>query len=290
MASLAGITKLGSETLDQFLRHQNPFTDGFDTLDLCEVKFITPGGLVPLAAICHALAQQQHPLKIRVTDDALRRYLMRSGFTAIVKNIISFEPQMPRRESLLSRIRRGSNPLLIELTQLEHGETLPNLLDQIVAVLQSPLQYDKYEAFDIAMAVSEICQNTFDHNDLTCGFIAMQGYKKEQTRFIEIAVADYGVGLTETLRRNPKNSHIKSDYDAIQTATQLGTSEHNDPTRGTGLYHLLEIAYRHRGSVQIRSGEATARYRMDKKQGWYFPAVPIPGVHISLSLESKLNV
>jgi len=287
MAASLGITKLGSDTLDQLLRRQNPFTNGSDTLDLCEVKFISPGGLVPLAAICHALARRRRSLNIVVTNEAVRGYLMRSGFVAAVKNIASFEPAIPRLASVLSDLRRGSNPLLIELTKLESGSRLPMLLDQIVWVLRHRLKYKKYDAFDIATAVSEICQNTFDHNDQTYGFVAMQAYTQQQGKFIEIAVADHGVGLAETLRRNPKNNHIRNDFDAIHSATRLGTSEHDDPTRGTGLYHLLEIAYRHGGSVQIRSGLATVRYRMDKKQGWRFSAVPIPGVHISFSLQSK---
>ena len=283
-------TKLSSDTLDQLLRRQNPFVTGLDILDLGQVTFITPGGLVPLAAICHALARQQRSLTIKVDNVAVRGYLMRSGFPAVVRNLASIEPALPPVASLLSDMRRGTNPLLIELTLLESGSGLPQLLDQIVRVLRYRLKYKKYEAFDIATAVSEICQNTFDHNDQTCGFIAMQGYNGQKGRFIEIAVADFGIGLAQTLRRNPKNSHIKNDYDAIRHAAQLGTSEHDDPTRGTGLHHLLEIAYRHGGSVQIRSGAATVRYRMDKKQGWFFSAVPIPGVHISFGLRSKAKL
>ena len=74
-------------------------------------------------------------------------------------------------------------------------------------------------------------------------------------RSVEIGVADYWRdGLAATLARNPKNRRIVSDLDTNQHATKLGTSEYDDPTRGTGLYHLLEIASKHGGSVQIRSG------------------------------------
>ena len=80
---------------------------------------------------------------------------------------------------------------------------------------------------------------------------------------------------------------MPTDLAAIKLATRLGTSEHDDPTRGTGLYHLLEITYKHRGSVQIKSGAAKARYRMDKRQGWAFTVVPTRGVHLALTLPSK---
>ena len=70
-------------------------------------------------------------------------------------------------------------------------------------------------------------------------------------------------------------------------AIEPGTSEFEDPTRGTGLYHLLEIAYKHEGVVQIRSGEGKVRYRMDQRKGWGFHVPRMPGVQISLNLPSK---
>lgn len=100
-------------------------------------------------------------------------------------------------------------------------------------------------------------------------------------------MSDYGVGLAATLRRNPKNGAVGSDLVAIQLATKLGTSEHDDPTRGTGLYHLLEITYKHAGAIQVKSGNAKVYYRMDRRQGYAFTVPAVPGVHVALSLPSK---
>src|SRR6185503_9760628 len=134
-------------------------------------------------------------------------------------------------------------PMLVEVTRIDSGGAVPPLLDQIVWVLRYRLKYRKHDAFDVTTAVSELCQNTFDHNSGTPGFVAMQVYGKESKRFLEVGVSDLGAGLAETLRRNPKNGLIRSDLGAIKLATKLGTSEHDDPTRGTGLFHLLEITY-----------------------------------------------
>jgi hypothetical protein len=177
------------------------------------------------------------------------------------------------------------NPLLIELTRIETETALPELLTKVVAVLQERLQYHKYDAFDVATAVSEVCQNIFDHNEGAYGFLAMQVYGRGQ--FLEIAIGDCGCGLLTTLSRNSRHSAIRTDLAAIRLATQAGTSEYEDATRGTGLYHLLEIAYKHRGAVQIRSGSAKMRYRMDKRRGWEFRVSQMPGVQISLTLPSK---
>lgn len=248
---------------------------------------VTPGALVPLAAACHALAKTGRSVTINVNDSSVRTYLLRCGFASAVGQVAIFDPPYEPVLSSAFDSRRGHNPMLLELTRMEHGSALPSLLDQVVWVLRHRLRYRKYDAFDVATAISEICQNTFDHNRDTCGFIAMQGYGKGARRFIEVAVADYGEGLRSTLCRNVKNGAIRSDVDAIKIATKLGASEYDDPTRGTGLHHLLEIAYKHQGSVQFRSGSGKVRFRMDRRLGWSFQVPQLPGVQITLTLQSK---
>ncbi len=277
--------KLDSVTFDALMARLDPFKKDIDVFDLSGIKFISPSALVQLAAVCYALGAEGHKLKIISDDQSVCSYLARAGFVSILKSIVQFEPQNIE-DSIYSHLR-GSNPLLIEVTKIEKGTELPVLLNKIVTVLRHRLKYRKYDAFDIATAISEICQNTFDHNKTTCGFLAMQVYGKGTKKFLEIGIADYGDGLTKSLQRNPKNKDIKSDLAAIDHAIKLGTSEYDDPTRGTGFYHLLEIAYKYDGAVQIRSGEGKVRYRMDKRMGWRSPVAYVPGVQIALSLGHK---
>ena len=107
-------------------------------------------------------------------------------------------------------------------------------------------------------------------------------------RWLEIGVADYGAGLAETLRRNPHHPRLGSDGEAIQLAVQRGTSAYADPTRGTGLYHLLELVAKQAGAVQIRSGTATVHY--DRHQRWTGTVSWMPGVHVALTLPTPRGV
>jgi len=284
MNEQGSIIKLDSISFDDLLKQQDPFGADEATLDLTDVQFVSPAALVQLAAACHALTRDGRPPVIRVVEPDVRSYLSRAGFFAVLEGVAAVDPPMIRSHRY--EALRGSNPLLIEVTKLEKGRELPDLLDAIVTVLRERLKYRKYDAFDVATAVSEIAQNTFDHNAHTCGFVAMQVYGKGKRRFLEIGVADFGDGLAATLRRNPQHAP-RTDVDAIKLAVQLGTSEHDDPTRGTGLHHLLEITYKHEGSVQIRSGAAKVRYRMDERRGWIFVVPSMPGVQIALTLRSK---
>ena len=127
------------------------------------------------------------------------------------------------------------NPKLIELTKIDSGTALPELLDRIVVLLRQRFRYIKADSFDAATALSEICQNTFDHNDGTCGFIAMQVYGHGAKEYSgDRCCRLQAERLAATLARNPKNRRIVSDLDAIQHATKLGTSEYDNPLAARG--------------------------------------------------------
>lgn len=268
------------EAVDPFNGHQaDPVV-----FDLREYTMVTAAGMVQLAAACHALGEMEKVPVILVENENVRTYLMRARFVHVVQPVAQFEPEY---DSLYFDHLHGTNPMLIEVTKLEDGAALSPLLDKILEVLRKRLRYKKFDAFDIATAVSEVCQNTFDHNHTACGFIAMQVYGKGGRKFVQIGVADYGEGLATTLKKNPKNLPISSDTDAILKATRLGVSAHDDPTRGTGLHHLLDITYKHVGRVQIRSGRAAVRFRWDKKAGWGFKGAAMPGVQVAIALPTK---
>jgi len=279
--------KLDAITFDELLKDQDPFGSGTGRINLQGIRLITPAGLTQLAAACQTMQRSGLRTRLLVDDAAVRSYLVRSGFAHAVEGIAEIEPPVDLRNGFLFEVQRGGSPMLIEVTRIDSGAALPALLNKIVWVLRYKLKYRKNDAFDVATAVSEICQNTFDHNTGTIGFLAMQVYGKGIGRFLEISVSDHGSGLASTLQRNPKNGRMASDMAAIKLATTLGSSEHDDLTRGTGLFHLLEITYKHEGAIQIRSGDAKVRYRMDKRQGWGFAVPHAPGVQIAMNLPTK---
>ena len=285
------IRQLSAISFDTLLNRCNPFNGGAFVFDLREVRFVSSAALVQLAAAAHAIAKRDETLTIQVDDPDVRTYLARSGFLSVVANVAIIEPAYD--ESMQHRFDHlvGSNPLLLEVTRIESGAALPPLLDRIVELLRKRLQYRKRDAFDVVTVISEVAQNTFDHNNGGAGFIALQMYQRRdrgRARFVEIGVADFGDGLLDTLRRNPNFARLPNDVRAIRSATRLGASQHaGDPTRGTGLYHLLRIAHDHRGSVQIRSGAGKVTYRGDQQRGWEFTVPRMPGVQVQISLQRR---
>lgn len=273
---------LDAVSFDALVAEQQWFQVPDPVIDLTGITFVSPAALVQTAASCHALAGGRYRPSVVVPDLSVRSYLARSGFTKAVEDVAEITPQLRLVRNRYEALR-GSNPLLIEVTRLEPTK-LPDLLNRIVFVLSQKLRFGLRDAYSTAVAISEAAQNSLDHGGGSPGFLAMQVYGKGVRQFLQIGIADSGIGLQRSLASNPKHASIETDAAAIRAAVERGTSAYEDPTHGTGLYHLLDIASDRKGSVQIRSGAAKARYRGDKGRGWIIPVAHVPGVQIELSL------
>jgi anti-sigma regulatory factor (Ser/Thr protein kinase) len=275
-------TPLDARACDGPLGPPDPSDRPDGRLKVCGLARLTPTALVQLAAACYALRQAGRQPVLRVDEAAVRRYLWRCGFVQVVHPVITLEPPLVLAPGAHQEPR--TSPLLLNVTRLATSADLPALLDRILEILRQRLHYRPDDACDVAMAISELCQNTFDHNAHAGAFLAMQVAGGADPRHLEIAIADDGAGLAATLRRNPHQAPLASDLEAIQVAVRRGTSAYDDPTRGTGLYHLLDLIAQQAGMVQIRSGTATVRYQRDPSQEWASAVPWQPGVQVTITL------
>lgn len=258
-------------------------------IDLSGLSFSSPGGMVPLAALCCALAKSHPCIVIKLAHPNQRNYFVSSGFYSVLEDIVFFEPAISKARLGDFEERRGATPLMIEITRIGDEKDLPQLLNKLVSILRFRMSLGKEHAYDTAIAVSELCQNTFEHNPEACGLIGLQVFSASTGRFVEVSISDYGRGIATTLSENSENPSFSTDLEAIETAVLLGTSQYKDVTRGTGLYHLLRVAEKGDGTVQICSGTATKRFRMDLGRAYDFvDPTSLPGTHITLSLKSRI--
>ncbi|MCZ7673839.1 MAG: hypothetical protein M5U34_45320 [Chloroflexi bacterium] len=183
---------------------------------------------------------------------------------------------------------RGNNPALLELTVIDSPEVIDEILDRLINVLCDQLHYRIHDAYDLAIVFSELCQNVLDHNSVAAdGLAAMQVYNGRHGRFMQFVVADRGDGIRKTLQRNQKYAGLNTDIDAIIQSIKLGASEYEDPTRGNGLYHLLELSFKHQGAVHIRSGSGKVYLRMDHRKAKGFDVPFLSGCQFSISFRER---
>ena len=134
------IKKIDSITFDRYLTGKNPFEGAPAVFDLAGVEFISSSGLVQITAACHALAAVGKKSRVLIPQADIRDYLLRVGFFSALDGVAQIEPEPPGILKRMSEYRRGTNPLLIEVTKIDSGKALPDLLDQVVEVLRRKLR------------------------------------------------------------------------------------------------------------------------------------------------------
>lgn len=275
---------LGAVEFDRLLDGPSPLRSPHPRFDLSHVHLVTPGALVAIAAACHHLAQARRRPTLVVPDPSVRSYLLRAGLAQAVPSVV-LEPPMLEFELDWPGFRSGGSRTLLPLSLVRSIAEICPLLNQVVETLCRELSFAANDACDIALAVSELLQNARDHGDGCGAFIAMQVYSRGGSdAFLELGVADHGPGLLQTLRQNIRHGHLRQDADAILLATKLGVSRLEDATRGTGLHHLLRLSEKHRARLQIRSGRAAARFRMDIPRTYTLKVPWMPGTQVALSV------
>lgn len=109
-------------------------------------------------------------------------------------------------------------------------------------------------------ACGELISNAIEHGDSATGaFVAAQTHTGKTTGGIpriEFAVCDNGVGVLDSLRRNPAFAGLADDAQAVRTALRKGVSGAGKH-RGNGLYQVIrDTTLRGDVAFTMRSGSA----------------------------------
>lgn len=249
---------------------------------LGDVKFIDPYGLVCLWAVVRHLRSRFRRVRVALpTDGDLQAYLRRMDFPTAIARMADIENEVA---SLRGSLRPSD--VLLEMTAVEQQadvvKVTRSILGRIGQILKNELQYTERDITAFSTVVSEVCTNIFDHSE-DKGIVAAQRYtQRDGTKYTIIGVADFGIGIRESLAKRWRNAKAWPHLHAIVNALQKEYSRH--PERGLGLYMVSKIVGEYRGSLRIRSGNAQL-YLRHRAQG--FPSVDFPGTQISISLSIK---
>lgn len=228
-------------------------------IDLQGLKFIDLFAMVGLVYVCQDLhetgAHRHVRLEVDIDGDGACGFLPRMGFFDVLGEFVELPEAITPEKLNLSAKRRGTNEKLLELTPIADDPSIKQIIDRLQHILLQRMDYPRYRAFDISIAVSELCHNISEHNYGCIGLAAMQEYNPDRGRSLQFIIADRGSGIGNTLRRNPKYQFL-SERAAIRESMGLGASEYEDTTRGNGLYHLQRLVKQQGGTLDIRSGRA----------------------------------
>lgn len=262
--------RLSSDELDRHLRSS---AANSVTMDLSQLTFIDPAGLVSLAVVAERAVAANRRVQFRKPEDNdLVNYLarMRLGDGLDVLGISHDLPTVRER-------RLGHR--LVELRRFDGQAGL----ESVVSALVETYIRDRPELVQpLYAALDEIAVNVLEHSARSHGYVALQRF--DRTDDVAFAVGDSGIGL---LRRLATTSPVPNDRVAVVRAAQMHVSSISKPGRGRGLGRVIGITGDHRGEVTLVSGTARGVFRRGNPDPQLsdLPA-PHPGTlaHVRLSL------
>jgi len=265
-------------------------------LDLRSVEFVEPAGICGLAALLEFLIPRSGEVGLALSGHDVPAYLERMNFFRIFGDRVRTNVDVTALEE-----RRRHNPgTLQELVNFHSEEDIPGIISRISEILENK-EYRLRERAAICATLSEICANAVEHGASPFGaYAAVQAYHHivsgrhsgpkggRRGEEVLIAIADGGVGVRETLSRNPKYVEFtETDNDALRHALKMGVSGTGEIGRGGGLAVVGQIATRAEGSLSLRSGAGRVTFYGDRTNSRNVPS--FPGTFVRVSLPRKVE-
>lgn len=273
------ITQLIDDTFEFIL----PSALKHDSLDLREIHFIDPYGMVGILEIGESLKSkgERHNLRLPESESVLK-YLERMDFFKYADKYFDLEPLQPVIAD--KYLRSSYSDVLLEITPIEKSDDIHFIVGKVKSrahtILERHLHYNERAIDGFIVALSEICQNILEHSEDT-GFVGVQKYHFQSIgkNVVKIAVMDIGIGFRKSLE---ERFTLRNDLDAIEKALLYGASRYSDEGRGHGLRAVRRFIEEWNGKLSIRSG--TARLSIIPSWAWgkeretnltYFPGAQI---------------
>jgi hypothetical protein len=239
-------------------------------MDLHDVTFIDPFGLVLLACAAHTLTEPADRTYRLPGNPSVANYCARIGLVEVLSAAASLEPVSGRpvmhtvdRSDVLSEVQR------VEATS---GATPP-----VADLVYERLQRSPAIAEVVFCCAAEATNNVSDHAR-SFGYAAAQVYRKGSGRErITLAIGDPGRGIAASLSHR---HGTLSDADALRLVVEDRASGTRD--QGTGIASMLEIVDDLGGTFVLRSGTAVAR--RTQRRSTITESVEIMGTAVGIEL------
>jgi hypothetical protein len=224
-------------------------------IDAAQLTWASPLDLAAIAVVASSAAELGIDLALP-SDRNVAQYLARMNVVSIVEELggsVAGPSTLPPANALPDR--------LIEVRQMQGSADVALFGSDVYKLVA--LHATNSVAAVFHTMLGELLTNTVDHAVSRVGaFGAAQVHSgvRSGRPGVEVAIADAGVGILQSLRRNPDYAGIVDCAEGIRTALRRGvSSEVGDPNRGNGLSRVTHQLRAHRARLVLRSGDGLAR-------------------------------
>jgi hypothetical protein len=289
---LAGPPRLDEAGWERVLtRAAGEDPSGIEGLDLGNLKFIDPFGLLGLVAMGASAEYRRGQAwgLILPRSREVLSFLARTGALAWLQNLFVVAGEAGGEGAS----GPGKESPLLEVTRIREVSDVHRAVARIKGrtdrLLVGRLGYNVLAADRFTVALAEICQNIVDHSESE-GFVAAHFSPSSGGKgVVRLAVTDVGVGIRGSLTGRYASQFPGSwdDRRAVRLAFRRRVSRIAEPGRGLGLKLVAEMVRGWDGRLLLRSG--TAAYAINPPWG---PRprrrglAPFPGTQINIFLPS----
>lgn len=251
---------------EEILSAQNEIQTGSGVLNMEEVSFVEPYSMLALLLLgrdyLRSTGSRIELVNIRLP---VHQYLNRMDF--FKTNLFALQTELNPKYALN---RKSFSTRVIEVIEIpgKERESLA-VINSVIALFRKRASYilkywmSESSVDDFVTVISELCQNIFEHS-MDSGYLAMQTYTYGKENIFRLAIADSGVGIKESFAESKNDLPYATNADLIAAVLTKPVSSKRQ--FGFGLCQVNDIAKKNRGSIFIRSGDAsvTALYRKEK--------------------------
>lgn len=216
-------------------------------LDLSGAVFLGPTTVALLEAGIRRIEEAGHLRpggsivlpKNRLTE----RYLHRMDFFRGLATVADPPEDFERRSPV------GFRPC----QQFETEKQFPGVSRALTDALVERCKVDEVAKAAILICLNELTENVIHHADSDLGGFAACQTALKKKRF-EVGIVDLGVGIRQSLSKNPEYADIENDVDAIETALEPRVTATPDRNSGIGLSITKLLLRENEGQLIVRSG------------------------------------
>jgi hypothetical protein len=251
-------------------------------LDMSDIKFIKPYGIIALVSLARRLAQRSgQPVLLSNIPGIIYSYLDRMNLFQI--GVDWLKCAAPLEDVWL---RKKFSHRLLELTTIGGPQDVESIVAHARAVFYEILKTPDLGA--LCVVLSELCANVYQHSADPHGCALIQKYGPYNGIItVDFSVGDLGRGIKTSL----KTRHGSLGLDTVDylKAAMHGQTSRLNGRGGFGLRRVKQIVESYRGYLWMRSDDAAILINSVTPQGETFTSLPfVPGAQLAVELKAPV--